>query len=254
MIKLYAALAFAITTICSVKSAEIKNILTIGSSLDLSRGIGPEGRAIRDGINAVFDHALLPQTQLKFDARDDQYMPERALANVQSFIRENTDILLMPTGSATFQAYADLVKEGKIVALFPAPGMPAVHDPAMRFAIYLRPSYYDQAAALARYVMKQFQPRPQKIILFYQDDAFGKACLDGAKKIFEKEGIKIIEVSYERNNMNLSEQAARIKAANADAIGLFSTPLLQKGFWMRWVMLPSIGGNYSQLMMSGKIP
>lgn len=203
--------------------------LIIGSSLDLSRGIGSEGRAVQEGINAVFDHTALAGIQIKFDARNDEYMPEKALANVQSFIRENIDILLMPTGSATFQAYADLVKEGKIVALFPTPGLPAKHDPAVRSCIYLRPSYSDQATALARYIVNKFQPQLHKIILFYQDDIFGKSCRDAAKQIFEKEGITTIDVLYERNNMNLTDQVAQIKAANADAIGLFATAIAAKG-------------------------
>ncbi len=228
MIKVRCLLMVVFILFYEVKADTVDNTLIIGSSLDLSRGIWTEGYAVQEGINAVFAHAHIPGIQLKLDARDDQYMPDKARDNIKSLLNEHIDILLMPMGSETFQSYLDIIKEGKILALFPTPGSARMHDPSIRYCIYLRPSYFDQAAALSRYVINKLSPRPKKVILFYQDDAFGKACLAGAKSIFEHEKIATVDVLYERNNMNLSRQAELIKSFPANALGLFCTAMAAK--------------------------
>lgn len=195
--------------------------LIVGTSLDLSRGGKTNGEAIEAGIRAVFEKQSIPALQLQLDARDDGYMSEKALENVNAFIKEHIDILLMPFGSAMFKQYFDLIKQGKILVLFPNPGTPDSRSAAIRYCINLRPSYDDEASTLARYVLQQMKPK--KVALFYQDDEFGLVCFNAAQKIFKDAGVVVVAVSYPRNNVNFGEQIKILKTSAVDAIGLFAT-------------------------------
>ncbi len=201
--------------------------LTIATSIDLSRGIKVLGDQIKRTTDIAFEKAnnqkAIPGINLRLIALDDEYNPEKARSNVEQIIKQKlSTILLSPLGSDTFNAYLDLIKANKILALFPIPGIPYKRHTDMTYCIYFRPAYGDEARVLTNYALENFSPR--KVALFYQNDLFGKACIDNAKPLLDEKEIPYIELPYDRNDVNFENQINKIKRENPDVIFLFAVP------------------------------
>jgi len=204
-----------------------KETLIIATSIDLSRGIKVLGDQIKRTTDIVFELAnneqRIPGITLRLLALDDQYDYQKARANVDQIINQKlSDILLSPLGSDTFNAYLDIIKAKKILALFPIPGVPEGRSPDLTYCIYFRPQYGEEAKVLARYALENFNPH--KAAFFYQDDLFGRAPLNNAKPLLDKEKIPYIELPYDRNDVNFDAQINKIKEENPDVIFLFAVP------------------------------
>ena len=99
----------------------------------------------------------------------------------------------------------------------------------MKNCINFRPSYTEETYALVLYLCDKFKiTQPHDIILFYQDDSFGKACLEGAEKALTKLGLgpvsQIEKIPYTRNKLDFVKALEIIKNSPAKCLGLFATP------------------------------
>ena len=213
------------------KSDVQSGIISIGSSMDLSRSGKLSSEEINRTIDLVFDRAnkahKLSGLTLHWQVLDDQYDPAKARDNIEKLLKDKIDIVLMPYGAELFLSYRDLIKDGKILALFPFPGITGKRSPDLTYCINFRPSYEDEATVLANYIVEHYHPR--KVAIFYQDDAFGKIPFEAAKKIFENHSIVCTPVPYMRNDANITEQIDSIIAARPDCIGLLATPMAALG-------------------------
>jgi hypothetical protein len=89
--------------------------LTVGSSMDLSRGVKDLGVSVKRGTELAFDNEKIPGIDISFIPMDDFYSFEQAYKNILTLVEKNAcDILLNPLGTPTFTAYIDLIKTGSI--------------------------------------------------------------------------------------------------------------------------------------------
>lgn len=212
----------------------LPSIVNIGTSLDLSRGTKDLGKAISE-VTTVFFNQFNEQKKvppsIHYAVLDDEYDPVKTKENINSFITKfDTNIILSLSGSENFQACLDLIQQGKIATIFPIPGEPAGCPPDLKGCINFRPSYTQEAYALVLYLCEKFKiARAQDIILFYQDDSFGKACLKGAEQALSKSGIgnvaDVEKIPYQRNALNFGKAVEAIKNSSAKFLGLFATPI-----------------------------
>ncbi len=201
------------------------NIISLGSTMDLSRTLKSLGTSIKAGLSAAVNNINrtggINNKLFRLYIEDDQYLAPIARANIERFMKDVSPIILTPVGSPTLAAVIDLIRDNKIYVLFPASGSLLFRDPSLTSIINFRASYSAEAEALTYYIRKKLLGKD--FAFFYQDDAYGYAPLNGARSMLKKLGIeKWTETSYQTNTVRVDEAVDAIKKANPDVIGLFS--------------------------------
>jgi ABC-type branched-subunit amino acid transport system substrate-binding protein len=159
---------------------------------------------------------------------DDEYTPEKTRTIIKQFLNDNIDIILCPMGSPTLESYLDLVREKKVLVLFPNTGAPIARKSDLEYIINWRLSYDYEGEIITKYTLDKLNAT--KAVMFYQDDAFGHGLLQGAQRVLKKRGItNWIEVSYGRNDVNFEKQVNIIKQENPNAILFFSSTVAARG-------------------------
>lgn len=199
--------------------------LYVGSTMDLSKGASPIGKKVLEGLELAFnrEHTLntIPGVIPEITTKDDEYTPIKTRSIVENMIKSGITTFIGSQGSPSLESYLDLIKEGKVLVLFPFTGAPDFRKPDLKYLIHYRGSYIREGQDLMDYAIKDMKAK--KIAIFYQDDAFGRGALEGARQTLKEAGItNFIEVPHERNIIDYKKQAATITDFNPDTI-LFST-------------------------------
>jgi branched-chain amino acid transport system substrate-binding protein len=107
---------------------------------------------------------------------DDGYEPDRCAANTKQLIDEDVFALFGYIGTPTSVAALPLAHQAKVPFFAPFTGAMALREPFNRGTFHLRASYNDETAAIVKHLTGLGLTR---IGVFYQNDAYGKAGLDG---------------------------------------------------------------------------
>jgi ABC-type branched-subunit amino acid transport system substrate-binding protein len=92
-----------------------------------------------------------------------------------------------------------------------------LRDPKRDNVINIRASYDAETEAWVRHLTEDL--KIEKIAIFYQDDAFGRAGLSGFKKAMDKRGMKIhAEATFERNTVAVKSALLTLKRAEPEAV------------------------------------
>jgi ABC-type branched-subunit amino acid transport system substrate-binding protein len=197
------------------------NVIVIGTSIPLERFAKMYGTNIQNGlmmpITNVNNRGGVHNKSIKLITLDDEYTPDNTRKNILTLLNEyKTNILLSPFGDPTLEAYQDLIKEEKVLVLFPNSGV----GRGLKYVVHLRSSYAQQGKILVDYAIKNKEAK--RIAILYQNDIWAKNAIEGAKEAFKKHNITdYLFVSSERYVLDLSEQAKKIKEFNPDAIGFY---------------------------------
>ena len=199
--------------------------VVIGSTLDLSKSASMIGKPVKEGLDLAFKRVLKTGGAGQFLPRilmyDDGYTPSKTRSLVMDLLnKSNIDIFLNSVGSPTTESYLDLIKDGKVLVLFPYTGAPIFRKPELKSIAHMRVGYVDEGRALAEYALDELRAR--KIVIFYQNDAFGRGALQGAMEVFDKREKKIVQVSYERNDTQFDQQVRVIEQEDPDTIFFFA--------------------------------
>ena len=201
--------------------------ITLGCTLDLS-GIDAElGKRLKNGIelriNEENEKGGINKHFLKVIFLNDHFIPHRAKTNVETLIKKhNVDILISPSGSPTTEAYLSLVKQKKVLVLFPFTGSTIFKDRSLEYMFHYRPFYATEAESLVHYAIKKLTQK--RFAIFYQDDSYGQYPLYAARKILQQYNTKEwIEISYSRNKINIEQAAEKIRDFNPEVILFFSS-------------------------------
>lgn len=211
-----------------------ENPIFIGCSLDLSKGASAIGKPLKMGISLCLSwvnlHGGINGRPVQVVFMDDEYSPEKARANVESFIKTyKSTLFLCNLGSPTLESCIDLIRDNKIFVFFPATDAPLFRTADLVGVVHWSASYKGEGNVLTRYMMDHYHAK--KFGFFYQDDVFGRGALEGAQDVLKKEGIKdFVAVPYERNTTAFKQQVEKIKAANVSAVGFFSTSIAAAEF------------------------
>ncbi len=203
-----------------------ETVLRYGSTIDLSRGVKSQGRAVKEGIQLRLEEARAQKMELvpEIEIVDDGYTPEKTRKEVERFIRQGIHTIVCPVGSPTLEAYLSLIKDGQITVLFPITGAPRFRKKDLTNIINLRASYATEGQLLTEYAIDTLKTR--KLVLFYQNDAFGRGLLDAAVKVLQEKEIKgFLRLPYERNAVDFKNQVQRIKKFDPEGILFFSTTI-----------------------------
>jgi ABC-type branched-subunit amino acid transport system substrate-binding protein len=222
-----AALAAGAIAIASSNPAMAEDGVTADSILFGQAAVleGPAsalGQGMRAGIQAAFDEANarggVHGRTLKLTSRDDGYEPDRAIAQTRKLIEEDKVFALIgPVGTPTSAAAQPIATAAKVPFIGAFTGAGFLRNPKLDNVINLRASYGAETEAWIKHLTEDLKIK--KIAIFYQDDAFGRAGLDGVMAAMKKRGLELAtEATYERNTVAIKTALLTLKRAEPEAV------------------------------------
>jgi len=147
---------------------------------------------------------------------DDGYEPDRCAENTRKLIADDVFALFGYIGTPTSIAALPLATKDKIPFVAPFTGAMALRDPFNKYAFHVRASYNDETGL----IVKQLTGLGlKKIAVFYQNDAYGKAGLDGVTLALAAQNLKPVALgTVERNTVNVAAAVKTLVAAGPDAV------------------------------------
>ncbi len=154
--------------------------------------------------------------QIELRALDDGYEPDRCKANTQTLLNDETFALLGYVGTPTCVAALPLVNEAKIPFFGPFTGAEVLRDPFSRYVFHLRASYYQETAEIVKQLTTLGRNR---IAVFYQNDSYGKAGLEGVTRALAQLNLTPVALgTVERNTVDVAQSVKDIVPHRPDAI------------------------------------
>lgn len=179
------------------------------------------GKRMQLGIlaqfNAVNAAGGINGRMLKLVSRDDGYEPEKAAAAVKALIEEDKVFALIGSvGTPTTLAAMPAINAAAIPLVGPFTGAQALREPFNRNLFHVRASYFDETERIVQHLSTL---GIVKIAVFYQNDSYGKAGLEGVMRALEQRKLKpVASVSVERNSVDVAAPLAAILKAAPEAV------------------------------------
>jgi len=194
--------------------------IVLGQSAAFSGPAAQLGIQMNKGARLYFDQVNLTggvngQT-IELRTLDDGYEPERCKANTDKFIKDDVFGLFGYVGTPTCVAALPLITESKIPFFGPFTGAESLRDPFVRNIFHVRASYYDETALIVKQLTSLGLKR---IAVFYQNDAYGKAGLEGVKRALKPLGLEPVALgTVERNTVAVADAVKAIVPVAPEAV------------------------------------
>ena len=155
--------------------------------------------------------------QIKLVTRDDGYEPEKAAAAVKALINDDKVFALAGSvGTPTGLAALPIVTEEKIPLVGMFTGAQALREPFNRNIFHVRASYFDETERIVQHLTTL---GIKKIAVFYQNDAYGKAGLEGVERALTRRQLKpAATATVERNSVDVAKALETILKAEPEAV------------------------------------
>ena len=194
--------------------------LVIGQSAAFSGPAAQLGIQMNAGARLYFDQLNagggINGHPIELRTADDGYEPDRCKANTEKFIKDDVFALLGYVGTPTCAAALPLVNDAKVPFFGPFTGAEILREPFSRSVFHLRASYYDETELIVKQLTSLGLNR---IAVFYQNDAYGKAGLEGTVRALKRRNLEPVATgTVERNTVEVTKAVADIVPANANAI------------------------------------
>ena len=195
--------------------------IRIGQFAALSGPAAELGKRMQLGIlahfTAVNSAGGINGRKLKLVSRDDGYEPEKAAAAVKALIEEEKVFALIGSvGTPTTLAALPTINAAGIPLIGPFTGAQALREPFNRNLFHVRASYFDETERIVQHLSTL---SITKIAVFYQNDSYGKAGLEGVMRALKKRNLKpAAAVTVERNSVDVSGSLAEILKVSPEAV------------------------------------
>lgn len=167
-------------------------------------------------LHMINDTGGVFDRKIQLQAFDDGYDPERAPACFKRMTREGVFALGFFVGTPTATVYVPLAQEDKIPVVGLFTGAQLLYEPLKHEIINVRASYYDETR---EQVDKLWAINVRKVGVIYQDDAFGKAVLDGVKLALQKHSSSPAAVgTFTRNTVAIQAGLKDVMSAHPQAV------------------------------------
>lgn len=179
---------------------------------------------------------------------DDGYEPERCADNTRKLIDEDVFALFGYIGTPTSVAALPLATKAKLPFIAPFTGAMALRIPLNRYAFHVRASYNDETGLIVRQL---HNVGITKIAVFYQNDAYGKAGLDGATLALAALNLKpVATATVERNSVDVAKAVETINATMPEAVIQVSA-YKSCAAYIRAARKAGYGGNFYNVSFVG---
>jgi branched-chain amino acid transport system substrate-binding protein len=200
--------------------AQSESKIVLGQSAAFTGAAAQLGLQFNAGAKVYFDQLNatggIGRRPIELIALDDGYEPDRCAENTRTLIAQDVMALFGYIGTPTSLVALPLAVDGRVPFVAPFTGAISLRQPMHKNAFHLRASYDDETAL----IVKQLHHLGlAKIGVFYQNDAYGKAGLDGVTKALAKEGLKPVALAtVERNSVDVEAAVNTLVAAQPHAI------------------------------------
>ena len=167
-------------------------------------------------LHSINDEGGVFGRKVQLLAFDDGYDPDKAPACFKRMTKEGVFALGFFVGTPTAKVYVPMAQEEKIPVVGLFTGAQMLYEPLKRYVINVRASYYDETK---EQIDKLWDVNVRKIGVLYQDDAFGKAVLDGVKLALQKHNSAPVALgTFPRNTLDVSDGIKSVMAARPQAV------------------------------------
>ena len=204
----------------SLAQGQTGNTIVLGQSAPFSGPAAQLGIQFYEGAKLYFEAqnvkggVLGRKIELKF--LDDGYEPTRTAENTKKFLTDGVFALFGYIGTPTSVVALPLATEAKVPFFAPFTGAQVLREPFNRYAVHIRASYFDETAAIVRQATSL---GTKKVAVFYQNDAYGKAGLEGVDRALKAINMGIIATgTVERNSVDVKKAVTDILAKEPECI------------------------------------
>jgi branched-chain amino acid transport system substrate-binding protein len=171
--------------------------IVLGQSAPLTGDAEDTGQQLRDGALAYFDYINsrggVHGRKITLKTLDDAARAERAAANTRKLIDEEKVFALFGyVGIGSAAAALPLATQANMPLFAPSSGAHALRQPVNKNVFHIRASYADEAEEIVQHVTTLGMKR---IAVFYQDNEYGKAALEGIQQALKKRGLEPVAVA-----------------------------------------------------------
>lgn len=219
--KLAALVLCLVSCLASAENGVSDREILIGQFAAISGPAAQLGQRMQVGMQAYFT-AVNTQggvngRAIKLITRDDGYEPEKSVAAVKALIQEDKVFALAgsvgtPTGLAALPILT--AEQVPLVGMFT--GAQALREPFNRYVFHVRASYFDETERIVQHLTTL---GIKKIAVFYQNDAYGKAGLEGVTRALTKRQLKPVAIAtVERNSVDVTPSLETLVKSEPEAI------------------------------------
>ncbi len=220
--------------------------------------------AVARGSKLLFDvvneEGGINGRKIKYFIRDDMYNPAQTAAVVKELVeRQGIFAFVGGVGSACGMAVKDYLAANKIPWVGPSAADQDFIKPLDPYLFAVYPLYRDEANVLTKYIVDKLKMK--KIAILYQNDAYGKDGLEGAKERLATYKMTLVaEIPVEPTEKDLASQILRLKNSGAEAVLLYVNPTAavialktaaNVGFKPQWVSANTLSDYPLMFKISG---
>lgn len=203
-----------------VVHAQSGNRIVLGQSAAFTGAAAQLGIQFHAGAKLFFDQLNaqggVNQQRIEILQLDDGYEPERCAENTNKLISADVFALFGYIGTPTSVAALPLAFKADVPFFAPFTGAMGLRLPFNRLAFHLRASYNDETELIVRQLTNLGL---KKIAVFHQNDAYGKAGLDGTVMALKSRNLEpVATATVERNSVDVANAVEKINAAKPDAV------------------------------------
>jgi ABC-type branched-subunit amino acid transport system substrate-binding protein len=185
------------------------------------------GRQMKLGIETAFnivnDAGGIHGRQVKLVAADDGYEPNRTGETMRQLYEKDQVFGIIGnvgTPTATVALPYALNKRMLFFGAFTGAGL-LRRDPPDRYVFNYRASYVEETDAVVRYLVNVRRLRPEQIVVFAQQDAYGDAGFDGVAKAMRAlrpgRDNEVVRLNYKRNTVDVEDAVAQLRKLRTPA-------------------------------------
>lgn len=222
IIKKLATLALVLTSSLSqAENGVTDKEIVIGQFAAISGPAAQLGLRMQLGMQTYFNSVNaqggVNGRTIKLLTRDDGYEPEKAATAVRALIREDKVFALAGSvGTPTGLAALPILTEEQVPLVGMFTGAQALREPFNRQVFHVRASYFDETERIVQHLTTL---GVKKIAVFYQNDAYGRAGLDGVVRALEKRQLKpVATATVERNSVDVAKSLEVILKSEPEAV------------------------------------
>ncbi len=203
-----------------VARAQSEGRIVLGQSAAFSGLAAQLGIQFNQGAKLFFDQLNaaggVGKRMVEIRTLDDGYEPDRCAENTRKLIADDVFALFGYVGTPTSLAAVPLFNQAKVPFFAPFTGAESLRQPFNRLIFHVRASYYDETALIVRQLVNL---GIKKIAVFHQNDAYGKAGLDGVNKALAEHKLPLAgAATVERNSVDVAAAVEKLVAAKPDAV------------------------------------
>ena len=232
--------------------AQSESRIVLGQSAAFTGPAAQLGVQFNLGAKLYFDQLNaqggVGKRMIEIRTMDDGYEPDRCAENTRKLIAEDVFALFGYIGTPTSLAALPIFTKERVPFFGPFTGAEALRQPFNRLIFHVRASYYDETALIVRQLTNLGL---NKIAVFHQNDAYGKAGLDGVTRaLAELKLAPVATATVERNSSDVAQAVEKLVAAKPDAVVQISAYAAAAAF-VRAARKAGFGGTFYNVSFVG---